>query len=282
MGHYVYKYVLNDEILYIGKNDTDLHSRIASHGKPGDNIPRAGWEELRKAEIYYLKLANATMCDVIESELIRRYKPKYNKAVLSTEWCGLPFAEPEWTKYIPPEPNRKTRSRPDKNARMARHITEIEQIIRHYEKIEPILQDLQAKFISKCQKPIAHSLSETALENKDSGCSVYMGALAKEQIDALDAAKHLTLYALDGSFYAWNLQYYIRRLKTEKNEPAQCYVETWLSQKMMLTEIETAFCNIRCMRNYFRELHNGNLKARLDCCHCTKECKQREWAADIQ
>ena len=28
MGHYVYKYVYNNEIIYIGKNDTDLYSRL--------------------------------------------------------------------------------------------------------------------------------------------------------------------------------------------------------------------------------------------------------------
>lgn len=31
MGHYVYKYVYNNEIIYIGKNDTDLESRIYQH-----------------------------------------------------------------------------------------------------------------------------------------------------------------------------------------------------------------------------------------------------------
>lgn len=28
MGNYVYKYVYKDEIIYIGKNDTDLTSRL--------------------------------------------------------------------------------------------------------------------------------------------------------------------------------------------------------------------------------------------------------------
>jgi hypothetical protein len=31
MGHYVYKYVYNNEIIYIGKNDTDLENRIYQH-----------------------------------------------------------------------------------------------------------------------------------------------------------------------------------------------------------------------------------------------------------
>ena len=31
MGHFVYKYVYDGEIVYIGKNDTDLKTRIKQH-----------------------------------------------------------------------------------------------------------------------------------------------------------------------------------------------------------------------------------------------------------
>ena len=95
MASYVYKYVLNDEIIYIGKNDTDLYSRLNQHGKPGDNIEEYGWDEINQSTIYYIELANSTMSDVVESELIRRYKPKYNKAK-NSEWDGLSFIEPKW------------------------------------------------------------------------------------------------------------------------------------------------------------------------------------------
>ena len=99
MGHYVYKYVLNNEIIYIGKNDTDLPSRIRQHGKPGDNIPMEGWSELNKASVFFIKLANAHMSDVVECELIRRYRPKYNIVGARSWWSGLPFVEPEWIPY---------------------------------------------------------------------------------------------------------------------------------------------------------------------------------------
>jgi hypothetical protein len=98
MGHYVYKYVHENEIIYIGKNDTDLVSRLNSHGKSGDNIPEEGWSEINNSDIYYCKLANSTMSDVVESELIRRYMPKYNKAKTS-EWSGILFTEPTWIKF---------------------------------------------------------------------------------------------------------------------------------------------------------------------------------------
>lgn len=99
MGSYVYKYVYNDQIIYIGKNDTDLVSRLSAHGKPGDNIPEEGWNEINNSDIYYCKLANKIMSDVVESELIRKYKPKYNKAKMS-EWAGLQFPELKWEKFI--------------------------------------------------------------------------------------------------------------------------------------------------------------------------------------
>ena len=99
--HYIYKYVLNNNIIYIGKTDAGLENRLSQHGKPGDNITKDAWEELNVSEIFYATMANATMADVVESELIRRYQPKYNKAKMDTAWAGLPFAEPEWTKYVP-------------------------------------------------------------------------------------------------------------------------------------------------------------------------------------
>lgn len=99
MGHYVYKYVLHQEVIYIGKNNTDLVSRLNQHGRVGDNIPKEGWDEINSAEIYYCELANKIMSDVVESELIRRYKPKYNKAKTSN-WSGLEFVEQKWKKYI--------------------------------------------------------------------------------------------------------------------------------------------------------------------------------------
>lgn len=99
MGHYVYKYVNpnTNEILYIGKNDTNLVSRLKQHCCKGDNIPSEYHDELLKADIYFITLANNIMCDVVESELIRRYKPKCNSSKMS-DWDGLDFVEPKWTK----------------------------------------------------------------------------------------------------------------------------------------------------------------------------------------
>lgn len=95
MGHYVYKYVYNNEIIYIGKNDTDLENRIYQHKLEDKFKPY-----LQSCKIYYIELANRIMSDVIESELIRRYKPKLNVAKMS-DWDGLEFKEPNWKLFNP-------------------------------------------------------------------------------------------------------------------------------------------------------------------------------------
>lgn len=94
-SHYVYKFVLNDEIIYIGKSDVQSFDRIFQHGCFGDNIPEYAWEEINNSEIYYAPLLNRTMCDVIESELIRRYKPRLNRAK-TTDWCGIELSGINW------------------------------------------------------------------------------------------------------------------------------------------------------------------------------------------
>lgn len=92
MGHYVYKYVYGEEIVYIGKCDSSLKVRISQH--KGDEK----FKIYLDSEIFYIELANKTMTDVVESELIRRYKPKLNEAKMS-DWSGLEFKEPEWKRF---------------------------------------------------------------------------------------------------------------------------------------------------------------------------------------
>lgn len=101
MGHYVYKYVYDGEIVYIGKNDTILENRINQHRCEEKFKPYLN------SDIYYIEVANATMADVVESELIRKYKPKLNIAKMS-DWCGLEFTEPEWKLFIPNKQSNKT------------------------------------------------------------------------------------------------------------------------------------------------------------------------------
>lgn len=96
--HYVYKFVEFDEVIYIGKSDGPSLSRIADHGHKGDNISMDAWSQINHADIYYTILYNSVMTDVVESELIRRYNPRYNKAKKS-DWSGLEFPEPNWLPF---------------------------------------------------------------------------------------------------------------------------------------------------------------------------------------
>lgn len=97
-GHFVYKYVYKDDIIYIGKTDTSLTRRLSQHGKKGDNIPESAFDEINASAIYYCELLSSKQCDIYESELIRRYKPKYNKAKTSS-WDGVDLPEPNWTLF---------------------------------------------------------------------------------------------------------------------------------------------------------------------------------------
>lgn len=108
MAHYVYKYVVNDEIIYIGKNDTDLHSRIKQHESEPKFKPY-----LEDCKIYYIELANSIMSDVVESELIRKFKPLLNVAKTS-EWSGLPFPSIEWKEYKKTEKKNQEKKKKEK------------------------------------------------------------------------------------------------------------------------------------------------------------------------
>lgn len=94
MSHFVYKYVVNNQIIYIGKCDAKLERRIYEHSMEGKFKPY-----LNSCQIFYTKLLNKTMSDVVESELIRRYKPILNVAKMS-DWAGLDFPELLWELYI--------------------------------------------------------------------------------------------------------------------------------------------------------------------------------------
>lgn len=95
--HIVYKYVLNNEVIYIGKSDVGLN-RLYDHGKSGDNIDKKYWDEINHAEIFYAEMADARMTDIYESELIRRYHPKCNRAKMH-DWDGIALPEPFWTHF---------------------------------------------------------------------------------------------------------------------------------------------------------------------------------------
>lgn len=107
MGHYVYKYVYDGEVIYIGKNDTNLRTRIKQHAGNYDIARKRAPEKMDAAEIYYCKLPNSVMSDVIESALIKKYLPECNSDndyKKKCNWAGFPLPELEWIHFKGKEP----------------------------------------------------------------------------------------------------------------------------------------------------------------------------------
>ena len=73
MGHYVYKYVdESGEVVYIGKNDTNLIDRIHQHDYED-------WNDGNLA-ISYIEVMSGYESDALETLLISKYRPKNNKS----------------------------------------------------------------------------------------------------------------------------------------------------------------------------------------------------------
>ena len=275
MGHYVYKYVLQDEIIYIGKNDTNLHNRIASHGKPGDNIDQEGWSDINRADVYYIKLANSVMSDVVEKELIRRYKPKYNKAAIKTEWIGIPFAEPEWTKYVPPLKPQHQKQNKRKEQSQIKNVSSYEgsriiQELEHNIATEPLLREL----LSKIRNYAFGNETDTSYLDNNAGVVIKIGALPEEELTTLIAARHQTLYSLKNGICFWSIHFDITRQKTERH-PIY-FVRSSLSSKELIKEIRYALQAIKCMNDYYCSILCGDFHTPFPCIPCTLNCKSKE------
>ena len=90
MGYYIYKYVCNDVIEYIGKT-TDLDRRIKQHQT--DKLKNF------KGQIYYFECQNKTAMNSWEYCLINKYHPRYNIA-LKNQDTNINIDEPKWRLYM--------------------------------------------------------------------------------------------------------------------------------------------------------------------------------------
>lgn len=94
MGNYIYKYVLNDEIIYIGKTK-NLDSRIYQHSMEEKFKPH-----LKESVIFYFECANSVEMDLIERALINQYKPELNVKDNKEGFSALlSIEELKWEKY---------------------------------------------------------------------------------------------------------------------------------------------------------------------------------------
>ena len=90
MSYYIYKYVKNNIIEYIGKT-TNLEQRIKQHQK--DKLKNF------KGQIYYFECKNKTAMTSWEYTLINKYHPKYNAALKDNE-INIDIKETEWILYM--------------------------------------------------------------------------------------------------------------------------------------------------------------------------------------
>ena len=89
MDFFIYKYIENEEIVYIGQT-TDLIKRVQQHTK----------DKLKNfhGSIYYFKCENKTEMNSWEFFLIQKYHPKYN-IVFNDSSKNIDCTEPEWYLY---------------------------------------------------------------------------------------------------------------------------------------------------------------------------------------
>lgn len=92
--HGIYKYVVNNEIIYIGKSDRSICKRINDHAKE-DRFKKY----LATSKIYYFLTRNSTTTAAYELALINKYQPVLNVKDKHDDTDDINFEEPEWKPY---------------------------------------------------------------------------------------------------------------------------------------------------------------------------------------
>ena len=96
IGRGIYKYVYNDEIIYIGMSTTDIERRIKEHKY------EIRFRHYKNAfKIYYIQLNNNAQVKGVEKLLIDKYKPILNVKDIYNNGGNLDIESllPEWTEY---------------------------------------------------------------------------------------------------------------------------------------------------------------------------------------
>ena len=93
-GYYIYKYVYNDEIIYIGKTNVCLVNRIDCHAR---EEKFKGY--LDDCQIFYFECKNSAETTIMECYLINKYKPILNVSMKYSDNLNIDIPEPEWVCY---------------------------------------------------------------------------------------------------------------------------------------------------------------------------------------
>lgn len=89
----VYKYVFDDEIVYIGKTNSSLINRIVSHSREHKFKPYLS------SDVYYSECCNSTEASIYEKFLINKYSPILNETYEKYDsGVRICIDEPKWIK----------------------------------------------------------------------------------------------------------------------------------------------------------------------------------------
>lgn len=119
----IYKYVWHDEIVYIGKADKDIMSRIVAHKAESKFQPY-----LKDCVIYYTECVNPAHTTILETYLINKYKPRLNVSMKYKDRLPISLIEPEWKPIseLPCEHKDKKQQKPHGDIWLKRRQYEIE------------------------------------------------------------------------------------------------------------------------------------------------------------
>lgn len=91
IGYYIYKYVYDGEVIYVGKTDSDLNARIRSHA-----AEFKFQKYIDKANIFYYECKNAAHTALLEIYYINKYKPKLNVSMKYDDDLEIYIKDVEW------------------------------------------------------------------------------------------------------------------------------------------------------------------------------------------
>lgn len=92
----VYKYVYDNEVIYVGKSDRDIESRIYDHLNDSKFRPY-----LDGCEIYYAELPDPCYSTIYETYLIGTLKPKLNDIMKYQTPIKFEIPDITWEKFVP-------------------------------------------------------------------------------------------------------------------------------------------------------------------------------------
>lgn len=124
--HYVYKYLWNNQVIYIGKVDSDLQRRVEEHAKEEKFQPY-----LDQSDIFCIPLVNQTETTFLELYLINKYKPILNFAAKYEGISNIQVQEPPWIPYSKYLETKKRTSDTDKLQNIQKEIVFWKQVLSH-------------------------------------------------------------------------------------------------------------------------------------------------------